>query len=85
MKIALKLFPLAAVLTLTACADKPTYWNRDCDKYFSTTGREKSQCLQKVKDNKMTAIDPGTISLDPENTSRESFDDIGKNGARDQN
>ena len=60
MKLALKLSPLAAILALTACADKPTNWNRDCDKHYSINDREKSQCLQKVKDNKSTNIAPGT-------------------------
>ncbi len=85
MKLIFKLSPLAVIFALTACADKPTYWNRDCDKYFSTTDREKSQCIQKIKDNKLTSIEAGAISLDPENTTRQSFDSIGKNGATDDN
>ena len=81
-------FAIAAValtgLTLTGCAVKNGDWHRDCQRHFSSTDRELSQCKQKVEDNQRTTIAGGQVSLDPKNTTRESFDDIGKGGASDQ-
>lgn len=73
-----------ALVALGACTKgAPSHWSRDCQKHFSVTGRELSQCQQKVENNDRTTIPAGTISLDPENASRQEFDSIGKGGASD--
>lgn len=77
---------LLSLLTLTACETTSTSeWDRDCQRNFSTTSRELSQCKQKVADMQSATIKQGEVSIDPENAVRESFDDLGKGGASDSN
>ena len=77
------LLPLSAVALLTGCATSP--WSNDCATHYSTTAREQSNCLKKVEASRTVDIQPEQVSLDPGNTNRETFDDIGKGGASDSN
>ncbi len=74
-----------SAMTLTGCAQKDGSWHRDCQRHFSSTQRELSQCKQKVEENQRATIAGGQVSLDPRNSTRETFDDIGKGGASDSN
>ena len=58
-------------------------WSDNCAAHYSTTARKKSNCLKKVEANKKVDIAPGQVAVDPGNTNRETFDDIGKGGAHD--
>ena len=76
---------MGIIMILSGCQQAPTNWSRDCQKHFSVTGRELSQCQQKIEEGALQDIPAGQVSIDPENAIRESFDDLGKGGAIDEN
>lgn len=78
-----KILLAVSSLALLAGCESTSNWSQDCETNFSTTNREKSQCMQKVEDSQNRKIIPESVSVDPENTDRQTFDQIGKGGQGD--
>ncbi len=81
------ILPTFTFLFLTGCQSTSNSandsWEGNCEQNYSLTGREKDNCLKKLSEDKKIDIKPGEVTIDPGNTQRESFDDIGKGGASD--
>tara|TARA_R110002095_G_scaffold178043_3_gene155356 strand:+ start:2098 stop:2379 length:282 start_codon:yes stop_codon:yes gene_type:complete len=77
---------MASLACLTGCeSHHPTDWSNNCEANYSLSSREMSECLAKVEKGANVEIEPGTVGIDPDNTSRKSYDSIGKGGAGDSN
>lgn len=81
----LSMASVASLLLLVGCESRQGDWSNNCEAHFSLNKREMSDCLSKVEKAANAEIEPGTISIDPNNTDRQTYDEIGKGGAGDSN
>jgi len=81
----LSMASIASLLLLTGCASRQPDWSNNCESHFSLSKREMSECLAKVERGASAEIEPGTVSIDPDNTDRQTYEQMGKGGAGDSN
>ena len=76
---------VASLLFIAGCESRQPDWGNNCEAHFSLSKREMSECLAKVERGADAEIEPNTVSIDPDNTERQTYDEIGKGGAGDSN
>lgn len=81
----LSMASVASLLLLAGCESRQPDWSNNCETHFSLSKREMSECLAKVERGAHAEIEPGTVSIDPDNTDRQTYEQMGKGGAGDSN
>lgn len=77
---------VAAMTLLAGCeSHHASDWSNNCEANYSLNSRELSECMAKVERGARAEIEPGTIGIDSGNTTRKTYDQIGKGGAGDSN
>lgn len=88
-KITFTLSALASLTSLTALVGCESHhasdWSNNCEANYSLNSRELSECLAKVERGAPAEIEAGTVGIDSGNTTRKTYDQIGKGGAGDSN
>ncbi len=76
---------VASLLLLAGCESRQPDWSNNCETHFSLSKREMSECLAKVERGAHAETERGTVSIDPDNTDRQTYEQMGKGGAGDSN